>query len=69
VIDQMQSLSSRTALELAPCNLHEAVRRAQAVIEAGGKAPPILEEFDPSLPPVQGNADALVQVMINLLSR
>lgn len=68
LIDQMQSLSSRTALELAPCNLHEAVRRARAVIEAGGKAPPILEEFDPSLPPVQGNADALVQVMINLLA-
>lgn len=68
LIDQMQSLSSRTALDLAPCNLHEAVRRARAVIEAGGKAPPILEEFDPSLPLVQGNADALVQVMINLLA-
>ncbi len=64
----MQSLSSRTALELAPCNLHEAVRRASAVIEAGGKAPPIVEEFDPSLPLVLGNADALVQVLINLLA-
>jgi two-component system, NtrC family, nitrogen regulation sensor histidine kinase GlnL len=68
LIDQMQSLSSRIALDLAPCNLHEAVRRARAVIEAGGNAPPILEEFDPSLPLVQGNADALVQVMINLLA-
>ncbi|HEX4847411.1 MAG TPA: ATP-binding protein [Novosphingobium sp.] len=68
LIDQMQSLSSRKALELAPCNLHEAVRRARAVIDAGGKAPPILEEFDPSLPAVQGNADALVQVLINLLA-
>ncbi len=68
LIDQMQSLSSRTALELAPCNLHEAVRRARAVIEAGGGAPPIIEEFDPSLPMVMGNADALVQVLINLLA-
>lgn len=68
LIDQMQSLSSRIALDVAPCNLHEAVRRARAVIEAGGKAPPIVEEFDPSLPPVLGNADALVQVMINLLA-
>lgn len=68
LIDQMQSLSSRTVLELAPCNLHEAVRRARAVIEAGGKAPVIVEEFDPSLPPVQGNADALVQVLINLIA-
>lgn len=68
LIDQMQSLSSRTGLELAPCNLHEAVRRARAVIEAGGGAPPIVEEFDPSLPMVMGNADALVQVLINLLA-
>ncbi|HQV02704.1 MULTISPECIES: ATP-binding protein [unclassified Novosphingobium] len=68
LIDQMQSLSSRTALELAPCNLHEAVRRARAVIEAGGRAPQIIEEFDPSLPMVLGNADALVQVLINLLA-
>ncbi len=68
LIDQMQSLSSRTALELAPCNLHEAVRRARAVIEAGGNAPLIVEEFDPSLPMVMGNADALVQVLINLLA-
>lgn len=68
LIDQMQSLSRRTAPELSPCNLHEAIRRACAVIEAGGKAPPIIEEFDPSLPPVLGNADALVQVLINLLA-
>ncbi len=67
LIDQMQTLSSRTSADLAPCNLHEAVRRARAVIEASGKAPTIIEEFDPSLPPVLGNADALVQVLINLL--
>lgn len=68
LIDQMQSLTRRTPPELSPCNLHEAVRRARAVIEAGGKAPPIIEEFDPSLPPVLGNVDALVQVVINLLA-
>lgn len=68
LIDQMQTLSRRTPQDLAPCNLHEAVRRARAVIEAGGKAPPIVEEFDPSLPPVTGNADALVQVLINLIA-
>lgn len=68
LIDQMQSLSRRSVPALAPCNLHEAVRRARAVIEVGGTAPAIAEEFDPSLPPVLGNADALVQVLINLLS-
>ncbi|MFO1256379.1 MAG: ATP-binding protein [Sphingomonadaceae bacterium] len=68
LIDQMQSLSRRTAPVLAPCNLHEAVRRARAVIEAGGRSPQIAEEFDPSLPAVLGNADSLVQVLINLLA-
>lgn len=68
LIDQMQSLSRRTPPELAPCNLHEAVRRASAVIAAGGTAPPIAELFDPSLPPVLGNVDALVQVVINLIA-
>ena len=62
LIDQMQSLSRRTSPELTPCNLHEAVRRARAVIEAGGRSPQIAEEFDPSLPAVLGNGDALVQV-------
>ncbi|MFM5886061.1 MAG: two-component system sensor histidine kinase NtrB [Novosphingobium sp.] len=68
LIDQMQTLSRRSAPDLAPCNLHEAIRRAKAVIEAGGKAPPIAEEFDPSLPLVSGNVDALVQVTLNLIA-
>ena len=68
LIDQMQSLSRRTVPDLQPCNLHEAVRRARGVIEAGGKSPVIAEEFDPSLPPVLGNVDALVQVLINLFA-
>lgn len=68
LIDQMQTLSRRTPPQLEPCNLHEAVRRARGVIEASGKAPKVIEEFDPSLPPVLANADALVQVLINLIA-
>ena len=73
LIDQMQSLSSRTPQILTPCNLHEAIRRARAVLDAGGmvakgQVPAVVEEFDPSLPPVLGNIDALVQVLINLLA-
>jgi two-component system, NtrC family, nitrogen regulation sensor histidine kinase GlnL len=73
LIDQMQSLSRRTPQILTPCNLHEAIRRARAVLDAGkldvqGQVPAVLEEFDPSLPPVLGNVDALVQVLINLVA-
>lgn len=68
LIDEMQTLSSRTVEPVVPCNLHEAIRRAGAVIAAGAGSVRVEEEFDPSLPPVLGSADGLVQVLINLLS-
>lgn len=69
LIDQMQSLSRRSAEPAVASNLHEAVRRAQAILAAS--APDtfaIEEEFDPSLPPVLCNPDALVQVVLNLMT-
>ena len=69
LIDQMQTLSRRTVEPVAPCNLHEAVRRAAAVLAAGSpEAVRIEEHFDPSLPMVLGNAGALVQVLITLIA-
>lgn len=70
LIDQMQTLSRRTAAPVEPCNLHEAARRAIAVIDVanGIDGARIEEEFDPSLPSVLGSPDGLVQVLINLLA-
>ena len=72
LIDNMQTLSRRTLVPVEPCNLHEAARRALAVLDAADRAGTgeagVEEEFDPSLPLVLGNRDALVQVLINLLS-
>ena len=69
LIDEMQTLSRQTAAPVEPCNLHEAARRAVAVMEAaGGSGPRVEEEFDPSLPPVLGSPDSLVQVLINLVA-
>ncbi len=68
LIDQMQSLSQRTHTELGPCNLHSGIRQAIAILAAQGSGDRIEEEFDPSLPPVHGNEDALMQVMINLIA-
>jgi two-component system, NtrC family, nitrogen regulation sensor histidine kinase GlnL len=69
LIDQMQSLSRRSQVPSSPCNLHEAVRRAQAVIAAGRNGAFVVEEeFDPSLPAVSASPDALVQVVLNLLA-
>ena len=78
LIDQMQSLSRRSAEPEAECNLHEASRHAQAILAAGGVAAGgrhvagarliVEEEFDPSLPPISANPDQLVQVLLNLMA-
>lgn len=69
LIDRMQRLGSTTPEPLAPANLHEAIRAAVGTVTAA-KAQPvqIIEEFDPSIPPVLVNCDALEQVFINLIS-
>ncbi|HEX2793893.1 MAG TPA: ATP-binding protein [Croceicoccus sp.] len=69
LIDHMQSLSRRTREPAVPVNLHVAVRRARAVVEASGiEGVTLSEEFDPSLPEVMANSDALMQVLINLMT-
>ena len=68
LIDQMQTLSRRSAAPQTAFNVHEALRRAVAVLSTGGKPMPgVEEEFDPSLPPVMCSPDALVQVVLNLI--
>jgi two-component system nitrogen regulation sensor histidine kinase GlnL len=65
----MQRIGARGAEPNAPLNLHEGVRRAIGTVRGGGlRGVELVEEFDPSLPPVLGNEGALEQVMINLLA-
>lgn len=71
LIDRMQQLGSTRTGPVEACNPHEAIRAAVATMRAAGSAlgeVEIREEFDPSLPPVLANRDALEQVLINLVS-
>ncbi len=69
LIDRMQRIGARGAEPNTPLNLHEAVRRAIATVRGGGlRGVELVEEFDPSLPPVLGSEGALEQVAINLLA-
>ncbi len=69
LIDRMQQLGSTRTGPVDACNPHEAIRAAIATMRAADPdGPEILEEFDPSLPPVLVNRGALEQVLINLLS-
>ncbi|QKG72748.1 PAS domain-containing protein [Erythrobacter mangrovi] len=69
LIDRMQQLGSKPIVVSGPCNLHEAIRNAMATVRAGrGEGCELVEEFDPSLPPVAADAGALEQVLINLIA-
>ena len=71
LIDRMQQLGSETSVTIGPCNLHEAIRNAMGTVRAARPDPSrveLVEEFDPSLPPVHGDQGALEQVLINLLA-
>jgi two-component system nitrogen regulation sensor histidine kinase GlnL len=69
LIDRMQRIGARGAEPNVALNLHEAVRGALATVRAAGTGGvDIIEEFDPSLPPVLGNRAGLEQVLINLVA-
>lgn len=69
LIDRMQRLGSTTPEPREPANLHEAIRAAIGTVRAASPTSiDIIEEFDPSIPPVMVNRDALEQVFINLIS-
>ena len=69
LIDRMQRLGSTTPEPAEPSNLHEAIRAAIGTVRAASAVDvDIIEEFDPSIPQVLVNRDALEQVFINLIS-
>jgi two-component system nitrogen regulation sensor histidine kinase GlnL len=69
LIDRMQQLGSAPKAAPGSCNLHEAIRSALASVRAArDDGVELIEEFDPSLPAVAADRDALEQVFINLVA-
>jgi two-component system, NtrC family, nitrogen regulation sensor histidine kinase GlnL len=68
LLDQMQKLGRSEPAELAPANVHLLIERAIRSLRAANRAmPEISINYDPSLPDVMIDADAMVQILINLL--
>ncbi|MEY2928287.1 MAG: hypothetical protein RL367_2764 [Pseudomonadota bacterium] len=68
LIDSMEGFTDSRPLPLAAENIHAIIDHSRRVAEQGfGATLTITDEFDPSLPPVRANHDALIQVIINLL--
>lgn len=68
LIDRMESFGDTRAFARHPVNIHEVLDRVRKVAESGfARGVTILENFDPSLPPVSGDRDQLIQVFLNLV--
>jgi two-component system nitrogen regulation sensor histidine kinase GlnL len=63
----MEVFSDERPLDRRPVNIHVVLERVKQLLLAG-MAPGVTvrEDYDPSLPPVLGNRDQLVQVFLNL---
>ncbi len=68
LVDQMEGFTDTRALAPAPDNIHEIIDHARSVVGAGfGDDVQIEDAYDPSLPPVLVNRDAMIQILINLI--
>ena len=68
LVDRMEVFSDERPPEREPVNIHAVLERVKALSLAGMTQPiAIKEEYDPSLPPVMGSRNQLIQVFINLV--
>jgi two-component system nitrogen regulation sensor histidine kinase GlnL len=68
LVDRMEVFSDERPPEREPVNIHAVLERVKTLALAGmTQSIGIREEYDPSLPPVMGSRNQLIQVFINLV--
>ncbi len=68
LVDRMEAFASDRPIVHEAVNIHEVLERVRKVAQSGfARHVNFVEEYDPSLPPVYGNHDQLVQVFLNLV--
>ena len=68
LVDRMEVFADPRTLERHPVNVHQVLEHARQVAENGfAKNVKFIERYDPSIPPVPGDRDQLIQVFINLI--
>jgi len=68
LVDRFEVFSDRPPIERDAVNIHEVLEHVIRLARSGfGAAVQIKELYDPSLPPVYGNRDELVQIFLNLV--
>ncbi|TPL52893.1 nitrogen regulation protein NR(II) [Mesorhizobium sp. B2-4-2] len=68
LVDRMEVFSDERPIDRYPVNIHVVLDHVKAIAKNGfAKKIKILEDYDPSLPPVFANRDQLIQVFLNLV--
>ena len=68
LIDRVEVFGDERPVEREGVNIHVVLDRVKLLAKAGvGRNVIFSEEYDPSLPPVYGNRDQLIQVFLNLI--
>jgi len=68
LVDRMEAFSDDAPVRHAAVNIHEVLDRVRKIAQSGfARHVRITEEYDPSLPPVHGDRDLLLQVFLNLV--
>ncbi len=69
LIDRMEAFTGDTEFDdRGPVNIHEVLERVLTLAKTGfASHVRFIEAYDPSLPPVHGNKDRLIQVFLNLV--
>ncbi|HYD64735.1 two-component system sensor histidine kinase NtrB, partial [Azospirillum sp.] len=67
-VNRMEVFSDKRPLERGPVNIHKVLEHVRTIAQSGfGRTVRFVERYDPSLPPVYGNRDQLIQVFLNLI--
>jgi len=68
LVDRMEVFSDERPVEREPVNIHVVLEHVKKLSQSGfARHIRFVEEYDPSLPPVFGNRDQLVQIFLNLV--
>lgn len=68
LVDRMEVFSDGRPIEKGPVNIHAILEHVRKVAQNGfAKHVRFVENYDPSLPPVHGNRDLLIQLFLNLV--
>jgi two-component system nitrogen regulation sensor histidine kinase GlnL len=68
LVDRMEAFSEHAQVSRDDVNIHEVLDRVRKIAQSGfARHVRVTEEYDPSLPPVPGDRDLLLQVFLNLV--